>query len=208
MQHRICNYVLSATIIAAISPAQAVDLALPGVNTGATSFEDGGGGVGHMFQTSNSRFDASRSYDAEGHKRPIAYDRALWIARLHYAYTSLSRAFGGNLGTELIVPLLDLDLNVGPAHISGSGISNPSIGGYVQWRDKRYPGIGRILWRAGMVNSAATVARQRRQSSLLLTPDLVDIDLLGWHQFDQAIALGYLYAVRAVEAGKGRLNPP
>ena len=31
----------------------------------------------------------------------------------------------------------------------------------LQWRDKRYPGIGRILWRAGMVNSAATVARQR-----------------------------------------------
>lgn len=76
----------------------------------------------------------------------------------------------------------------------------------LQWRDKRYPGIGRILWRAGMVNSAATVARQRRQSSLLLTPDLAEIDLLGWHQFDQAIALGYAHAVKALEAGKDRLN--
>ena len=76
----------------------------------------------------------------------------------------------------------------------------------LQWRDKRYPGIGRILWRAGMVNSAATVARQRRQSSLLLTPDLAEIDLLGWHQFDQAIALGYSHAVKALEAGKDRLN--
>lgn len=137
MENRICMYVLSAVLTTAASPARAVDLALPGVNTGATSFEDGGGGVGHMFQTSNSRFDASRSYDAEGERRPISYDRSLWVARLHYAYTSPTQAFGGNLGTEVIVPVLDLDLNIGPAHISGSGISNPSIGGYVQWRDKR-----------------------------------------------------------------------
>ena len=49
----------------------------------------------------------------------------------------------------------------------------------LQWRHRTYPGIGRILWRAGMVNSAATVARQRRQSSLLLAPPLTGIDLLA-----------------------------
>lgn len=70
----------------------------------------------------------------------------------------------------------------------------------LQWRDKRYPGIGRILWRAGMVNSAATVARQRRQSSLLLSPDLAEIDLLGWHQFDRAIELGYLDTAARLKA--------
>ncbi len=73
----------------------------------------------------------------------------------------------------------------------------------LQWRDRRYPGIGRILWRAGMVNSAATVARQRRQSSLLLTPDLGEIDLLGWHQFDRAIELGYLDAMRRLKPEAG-----
>ena len=137
MQQRICLYVLSAAIGASTAPAQALDLALPGVNTGATSFEDGGGGVGHMFQTSNSRFDANRNYDAKGEKRPMRYDRALWIARLHYAYTSSRQAFGGHLGGELIVPLLDLELDLGPAHVSGSGLGNPSLGGYVQWRGKR-----------------------------------------------------------------------
>lgn len=137
MEIRMHAAVLLAALQLVVSPAEAVDLALPGVNTGATSFEDGGGGIGHMFQTSNSRFDASRSYDAGGERRPINYDRALWIARLHYAYTSPHEALQGNPGIEVIVPLLDLDLNVGPAHMQGSGVSNPSIGGYVQWRDKR-----------------------------------------------------------------------
>lgn len=129
-----------AALLSAAAPVHALDLALPGVNTGATSFEDGSGGIGHFFQTSNSRFDASRSYDAEGERRPINYHRELWIARLHYAYTSPHEALGGTLGAEVIVPLLDLDLNLGPAHMRGSGISNPGIGAYVQWRDKRLLG--------------------------------------------------------------------
>lgn len=132
-----------AALLLAAPPVYSADLALPGVNTGATSFEDGGGGIGHFFQTSNSRFDANRSYDADGERRPVNYDRALWIARLHYAYTSPHEAYGGNLGAELIVPLLDLDLDIGPAQMRGSGISNPTIGGYVQWRDKRL--LGRRL---------------------------------------------------------------
>lgn len=72
----------------------------------------------------------------------------------------------------------------------------------LQWRDQRYPGIGRILWRAGMVNSAATVARQRRQSNLLLTPDLGEIDLLGWNQFERAVQLGYEETVRQLAASR------
>lgn len=71
----------------------------------------------------------------------------------------------------------------------------------LQWRHRTYPGIGRILWRAGMVNSAATVAHQRRQSSLLLAPQLDGIDLLGWQQFERAIELGYQYAQQRLERG-------
>lgn len=135
MKYRSVGCVLLMAV--ATVPAHAVDLALPGVNTGATSFEDGGGGVGHMFQTSTSRFDATRTYDADGDRRAVNYDRTLWVSRQHYAYTSATEGLGGNLGFEIIVPVLDLDLSIGPAHMSDSGISNPSLGGYVQWRDKR-----------------------------------------------------------------------
>lgn len=137
MKHRTDAFLVAALLATTAIHARATDLALPGVNTGATSFEDGGGGIGHMFQTSTSRFDATRSYDAFGDRRALDYDRSLWVSRLHYAYTSNREGLGGNLGVEVIVPLLDLDLAVGPARIEASGIGNPSIGGYVQWRDQR-----------------------------------------------------------------------
>ncbi len=55
------------------------------------------------------------------------------------------------------------------------------------------PSIGEILLRSGMVNSAATVARRRKQSKLLLQPPLDGIDLLDWQAFDRAVAAGYEY---------------
>lgn len=60
-----------------------------------------------------------------------------------------------------------------------------------QWFRKKYPSIGRILWRAAMVNSDANATRQRRLSSLLLRPPLAGIDLLDWKKFDQIVDLGY-----------------
>ena len=56
------------------------------------------------------------------------------------------------------------------------------------------PGIGQILLRAGMVNTAVTSQRARRQTRLLLTPPLEGIDLLDWRAFERAEAAGYAYA--------------
>lgn len=60
-----------------------------------------------------------------------------------------------------------------------------------QWRRRAYPGIGRILWRAAMVNSDANAVRQRKQSSLLLRPELAGIDLLDWKKLNHIVQLGY-----------------
>ncbi len=62
-------------------------------------------------------------------------------------------------------------------------------------RKKTFPGIAQLLWRAVMVNSDATAARQRRQSTLLLKPDLAGIDLFDWQQFDHVVELGYRHAL-------------
>ncbi len=77
---------------------------------------------------------------------------------------------------------------------------------WARWRQRRYPGLGQLLYRAGLVNSAATVERQRGQTSLLLTPDLHGIELLGWHQFDRAIDLGYQYTLRHVGGRRDALH--
>ena len=77
---------------------------------------------------------------------------------------------------------------------------------WARWRQRRYPGLGQLLYRAGMVNSAATVERQRSQTSLLIAPDLGGIDLLAWNQFDRAIDLGYQYALRHVGGRRDALH--
>jgi NTE family protein len=61
------------------------------------------------------------------------------------------------------------------------------------------PRIGEILLRSGMVNSAATVARRRKQTRMLLSPPLDGIDLLDWRAFERAVAAGYAYACDEIE---------
>ena len=80
----------------------------------------------------------------------------------------------------------------------------------LQWGKRTYPGIAQLLWRAVMVNSDATTARQRRHSSLLLKPDLSGIDLFDWHKFDQIVALGHAQALehRATILARFATAPP
>ena len=58
-------------------------------------------------------------------------------------------------------------------------------------RGRRRPNILQILWRAGMVNSAAATQVHRGESDLLLTPQLESLDLLDWRAFQRAIDIGY-----------------
>jgi NTE family protein len=59
---------------------------------------------------------------------------------------------------------------------------------------RKRPGIGQILLRSGMVNSAVSTQRARKLSRLLLTPPLEGIDLLDWDCFERAETAGYEYA--------------
>jgi NTE family protein len=56
---------------------------------------------------------------------------------------------------------------------------------------RKRPNILQILWRAGMVNSAAATLERRRQSDLLVIPALESLDLLDWKGFRRAIDIGY-----------------
>ncbi len=74
----------------------------------------------------------------------------------------------------------------------------PSLWDLAGWlrRSRGRPNIFRILWRAGMVNSAATSSAHREKTDLLLQPPLSQVDMLNWQHFDRAIALGYEYTTR------------
>lgn len=65
---------------------------------------------------------------------------------------------------------------------------------------KKRVNIFQILWRAGMVNSAAVTAAHREETDLLLQPPLEAVDLLNWKAFDQAIDAGYRYTQARLES--------
>ncbi|MFQ6312634.1 SphA family protein [Lysobacter capsici] len=116
--------------------AAAIDLAAPPVNLGSTSFEDGGGGKGFMFQWSMSNFRASDSYDAGGHRRPGAFSRDLWVARPHLAYAWDREFLGGVPGVEVIQPIASLDIKTGALDESQTRLGNTFVGPFVQWSGK------------------------------------------------------------------------
>ncbi len=65
---------------------------------------------------------------------------------------------------------------------------------------RQLPNIFQILWRAGMINSSATTAEHRGRTDLLLQPPLAEIDMLNWKTFDRAVAAGYEYTSRRLDA--------
>jgi hypothetical protein len=66
---------------------------------------------------------------------------------------------------------------------------------------RRRPNILQILWRAGMVNSAAATFERRLQSDLLITPALESVELLDWKGYGRAMEIGYRDACERLAAG-------
>ncbi len=64
---------------------------------------------------------------------------------------------------------------------------------------RRRPNIFQILWRSGMINSAAATAARRDQTDLLLHPPLENVDLLGWRAFEAAMEAGYTHTLESLD---------
>ncbi len=64
---------------------------------------------------------------------------------------------------------------------------------------RRRVNILQILWRSGMVNSAATSAVHRESSDLLVRPSLGHIDMLNWRAYERAIEVGYQHTRELLE---------
>jgi NTE family protein len=62
--------------------------------------------------------------------------------------------------------------------------------------------ILQILWRAGLVNSAANTLARRQLSDILMQPPLEQIDMLSWKSFERAVQAGYSYARARLERGE------
>jgi NTE family protein len=103
-------------------------------------------------------------------------------------------------------PVVGVD--VGSDRTFGAELDSVEMPPLWQWTSwlrgrKRRPNILQILWRAGMVNSAAATAGQRGQTDLLLQPPLAEIDLLDWKSFERAIDIGYRHACERLAQDHG-----
>jgi NTE family protein len=97
-------------------------------------------------------------------------------------------------------PVIGVDVGMDRAFTTDVEATETSFWTLLRGRRRR-PNILRILWRAGMVNSATATLERRRQSDLLITPALESLDLLDWKGFGRAIEIGYRDACERLSAG-------
>jgi NTE family protein len=97
-----------------------------------------------------------------------------------------------------------IGIDVGAEHVFESDVELtevPQPWNLFSWLRGGRPRIGimQVLWRAGMVNSAAMTLGQRASADLLLKPPVGQIDMLDWKAFDRVVDIGYRHAMECLE---------
>jgi hypothetical protein len=123
--------------------APAVDIPLPPVNLGDTSFQDGIAFPGWLVEETIGYYHAGQFNDTQGEKIPGSNKLTTVSATTHVAFISQYRLFGGFYGAEVLLPLADVDMDTsfGPRdHERGVGdlIISPFI---LQWTDHKLFGM-------------------------------------------------------------------
>lgn len=123
--------------------APAADVALPPVNLGDTSFQDGIAFPGLLVEETIGYYHAGRLNDSQGTKIPGSNQLTTVSATTHVAYISNLRLLGGFYGAEILLPLADVDVDTsfGPKDRErgvGDLIVSPFI---LQWTDHKLFGM-------------------------------------------------------------------
>lgn len=120
-----------------LTSASAADLALPPVNLGETSFQDGIAFPGWLVEETFVYYDADRFTDSKGRDIPGSNRLTAMSAVTHVAWISSLRLLGGVYGAEVLIPLgyLDFDTDFGP-NGRESGLGDLIVGPlFIQWTD-------------------------------------------------------------------------
>ncbi len=90
----------------------------------------------------------------------------------------------------------------------GDEAEGPPLWKIIRWfiGKEKHVNIFQVLWRCGMINSAANTAAGREYSDVLLQPPLGNLDLLNWKAFDKTIETGYRYAIEKLAASREALR--
>lgn len=128
-------------LFAGLTPT--ANAALPPVNLGESSFEDGIALPGWLVEETFDYYHAGVLRDYQGERVPGSYRLTTVTATTHIAYLSNFRLLGGFYGTEALLPLayVDTDSSFGPKDRErgmGDLIVSPII---LQWNDQKLFGM-------------------------------------------------------------------
>ena len=133
----------AAALLASAGESAAVDIPLPPVNLGDTSFQDAIAFPGWLVEETFSYYHANQFNDYQGHDRPGANRLTIMSAVTHVAWISNLRLLGGFYGAEILVPLADLDFKTefGP-NDRDHGLGDVSVSPFfIQWPEHTLFGL-------------------------------------------------------------------
>ncbi len=106
----------------------------PAVNTGLTSFVDGGppAGPGFYYAAYLQYYSADELVD---HPNPAARstDVDVWLLLNQFLYQSDQSVLGAKWGMDVILPVVDIDSSNAAVPANGMGLGDLWVGPYLQW---------------------------------------------------------------------------
>ncbi|AVO59169.1 MULTISPECIES: SphA family protein [Pseudomonas] len=135
---------ISSALACATSEADSVSL--PPLALGNTSFMDGVAGPGGLFELPVQYYRSHSAYDARGHSLPGRQQVYSTTVLPHLAYFSSDTLLGANYGAEVLLPLVNLELDIdqgpkGRRTRQGDVIVSPFL---LQWAPVSF--FGRPYW--------------------------------------------------------------
>jgi len=133
----------AAALLASAGESAAVDIPLPPVNLGDTSFQDAIAFPGWLVEETFSYYHANQFNDYQGHDRPGSNRLTIMSAVTHVAWISNFRLLGGYYGAEILVPLavLDFKTEYGPKD-RDHGLGDVSVSPFfIQWPEHTLFGL-------------------------------------------------------------------
>jgi hypothetical protein len=111
---------------------------LPVVNLGQTNFEDGFAAPGWLIEEFPETYAAGELRDSHGNTVPGRNHLTTYSTTTHVAYISKKRVLGGWLAGEVLLPLVDVDVQLANGTSSEvRGFADLIVGTGLQWAPKK-----------------------------------------------------------------------
>ncbi|HZC80837.1 MAG TPA: transporter [Nitrospiraceae bacterium] len=141
-------FLLAGLCVAATPTPGAAQVQLPMVNLGDTNFEDGFAAPGWFLQEFPSGYTAGELKDSNGKTVPGSNRVTAYSTTTHVAFISKKRFLGGWLMGEVLIPLVDLDVQLASGtEARVRGFADLTVGPGLQWPSKKI-GNGVFVQRA------------------------------------------------------------